>query len=91
MRFFEKEYERMDLCTLRFLHCPPCDYSPGLTEGKPGTAVRIGEHTDFGMLTFLFHDSLASGEGLQLKKTEGGEVSERNIVPALPILHSLLW
>jgi isopenicillin N synthase-like dioxygenase len=45
-------------------------------ECKPldGGQVRIGEHTDFGMLTLLFHDSAASGEGLQVKSVEGGAV-----------------
>jgi len=29
--------------------------------------LRIGEHTDFGLITLLFHDSATSGEGLQVR------------------------
>jgi len=35
-RFFEKTFSRWDQCTLRFLHFPPCDFTPdsqGDTDG----------------------------------------------------------
>ena len=69
--YFERSLEKMDLCTLRFLHYPPCD---GPTEEADGTraAVRVGEHTDFGAFTFLL---LGEGAvGLQVKKIAGAEV-----------------
>eukprot|EP00232_Nephroselmis_pyriformis_P027819 CAMPEP_0182869110 /NCGR_PEP_ID=MMETSP0034_2-20130328/9728_1 /TAXON_ID=156128 /ORGANISM="Nephroselmis pyriformis, Strain CCMP717" /LENGTH=227 /DNA_ID=CAMNT_0025001549 /DNA_START=36 /DNA_END=716 /DNA_ORIENTATION=+ len=53
--FFARTFAKMDLCTLRFLHCPPCDFDPEAVERDGGggfRAIRIGEHTDFGMLTF---------------------------------------
>jgi len=58
LRFFSKACEKTDLCTLRFLHCPPCDFDPGSATGDTDkVALRLGEHTDFGMVTILFHDS----------------------------------
>ena len=66
VRFFEKTFVKWDQCTLRFLHFPPCDFTPGESDGSEAKAqLRIGEHTDFGMVTLLFHDSATSGEGLQ--------------------------
>lgn len=67
MRFFEKTFTSWNQCTLRFLHFPPCDFTPGESDGASAkkSQLRIGEHTDFGMLTLLFHDSATSGEGLQ--------------------------
>mmetsp|Transcript_1202 Transcript_1202/g.2769 ORF Transcript_1202/g.2769 Transcript_1202/m.2769 type:complete len:356 (-) Transcript_1202:238-1305(-) len=70
--FFLRSLERFDLCTLRMLHYPPCKM-PTPTRGVPAkTAIRVGEHTDFGAYTFLL---LGDGaEGLQLKPVVGGEV-----------------
>ena len=69
--YFHATLRELDLCTLRFLHYPPCD---GPTEEADGTraAVRVGEHTDFGAFTFLL---LGEGAvGLQVKKIAGAEV-----------------
>ena len=78
LRFFDKTFKKWDQCTLRFLHFPPCDFVAGDSDGSSSTStkaqIRIGEHTDFGMVTLLFHDSATSGEGLQVKKTKGGVV-----------------
>jgi isopenicillin N synthase-like dioxygenase len=71
--FFERTFKRMDQCTLRFLHFPPCEYAAGAQDDVDAT-LRIGEHVDFGMITLLFHDGEAAGEGLQVKKAEMGAV-----------------
>ena len=71
--FFERTFKRMDQCTLRFLHFPPCKYAAGAQDDVDAT-LRIGEHVDFGMITLLFHDGEAAGEGLQVKKAEMGAV-----------------
>ena len=69
--FFSKTLEKMDLCTARFLHYPPCA-SPTGDGANLSKAIRVGEHTDFGAFTFLL---LGEGaEGLQVKPTLGGEV-----------------
>ncbi|KAL1515509.1 hypothetical protein AB1Y20_002131 [Prymnesium parvum] len=76
--FFSRTLERMDLCTLRFLHYPPCDeHAEGVPpdeEGEDGRLppLRVGEHTDFGLFTFLL---LGEGaEGLQIKPVRGAEI-----------------
>jgi isopenicillin N synthase-like dioxygenase len=79
--FFSKTLEEMDLCTMRMLHYPPLD---GLNDeeysrlGDDGTshAIRLGEHTDFGIFTFLFIHQLDqdSSLGLQLKPVEGSDL-----------------
>jgi isopenicillin N synthase-like dioxygenase len=69
--FFLKCFEQFDLSTMRFLHYPPCD----VPEPSAGTtaSLRVAEHTDFGMFTFLL---LGDGaRGLQVKPVEGGTVS----------------
>lgn len=71
--YFVKTMHRMDLCTMRYLHYPPCD-SSHITSSDRGVsqAVRVGEHTDFGAYTFLL---LPKGAlGLQIKPVGGGEV-----------------
>jgi len=70
--FFTKVLERADMSVLRLNHYPPCDFVPGDTDGaSAGGAIRTGEHTDFGLFTFLFLDGEAPG--LQVKKArEGG-------------------
>jgi isopenicillin N synthase-like dioxygenase len=76
--YFSKTLSTMDLCTLRMLHYPPCprdeidDGSNNITN-----SIRVGEHTDFGIFTFLFvndfHDE--SSHGLQVKAVEGGDLN----------------
>lgn len=79
--FFSCSMARHDQSTLRFLHYPPCSI-PAVDNNTPGgsycsqsaaPAIRCGEHTDFGIFTFLV---LAPGapEGLQVKPVQGGEV-----------------
>mmetsp|Transcript_25165 Transcript_25165/g.46119 ORF Transcript_25165/g.46119 Transcript_25165/m.46119 type:complete len:341 (+) Transcript_25165:84-1106(+) len=69
--FFSKHFQKWDMVTLRFLHYPPVDYEGPLDSSK---AIRIGEHTDFGMFTFLFIENAGSTEsrGLQAKPVQGG-------------------
>ena len=70
--YFARSLSRMDLCTLRFLHYPPCDMPSEAAVDGGGAAIRVGEHTDFGAYTFLL---LGEGaRGLQLKPVDGGEV-----------------
>ena len=77
MDTFSKTLQKFDLCTIRFLHYPPCtDYFEGGNDEsekkKKQKAIRVGEHTDFGAYTFLF---LKNGPmGLQVKSVEGGEI-----------------
>eukprot|EP00591_Stephanopyxis_turris_P006922 CAMPEP_0195522930 /NCGR_PEP_ID=MMETSP0794_2-20130614/21589_1 /TAXON_ID=515487 /ORGANISM="Stephanopyxis turris, Strain CCMP 815" /LENGTH=360 /DNA_ID=CAMNT_0040652807 /DNA_START=80 /DNA_END=1162 /DNA_ORIENTATION=+ len=79
--YFSDTLRNMDLCTLRLLHYPPCDVShqtPHDPEEAEKCAIRVGEHTDFGIFTFLFvndyHDE--SSLGLQVKAVNGGEVQQ---------------
>eukprot|EP00306_Pavlova_sp_CCMP459_P016473 CAMPEP_0185203832 /NCGR_PEP_ID=MMETSP1140-20130426/53727_1 /TAXON_ID=298111 /ORGANISM="Pavlova sp., Strain CCMP459" /LENGTH=136 /DNA_ID=CAMNT_0027771345 /DNA_START=66 /DNA_END=472 /DNA_ORIENTATION=+ len=62
--FFLRAFRTMELCTVRFLHYPPChSVSTALDspDGSAASAIRVGEHTDFGMNTVLFLDSGARG------------------------------
>ena len=72
--FFTRNLERFDRCTLRSLHYPPCDWDDdaGHDPSTTKTALRIGEHTDFGMFTFLLTNP--GPDGLQFKSAEGAEV-----------------
>ena len=79
--YFEKTMTEMDLCTLRMLHYPPC---PAIEsdESDPASAIRVGEHTDFGAYTFLFVNNLhdESSHGLQVKSIEGGDLGCGSLV-----------
>ena len=85
--YFTKTLQTMDLCTMRWLHYPPCSPTEVTGETKfseEGCAIRVGEHTDFGIFTFLFvHDwDDSSSLGLQIKKppTSGQEPFWESIV-----------
>jgi isopenicillin N synthase-like dioxygenase len=80
--FFAKTVAKMDLCTVRFLHCPPCDFHETCSSTTTTTLddnddaallppLRVGEHTDFGAVTFLFYDDTSAG--LQIKPVDGGD------------------
>jgi len=70
--FLAKSIETYDMCALRLNHYPPCDFVPGETDGATASgAIRAGEHTDFGLFTFLFLDGEAPG--LQVKKACEGD------------------
>lgn len=79
--YFAKTLTDMDLCTLRMLHYPPCDEGDNDTDSnrqvKGSTAIRVGEHTDFGIFTFLFVKDIQdeSSHGLQVKAVEGCDLS----------------
>ena len=75
IHYFSKTLETMDLCTLRMLHYPPCndtDITENGIDKKESCSIRVGEHTDFGIFTFLFihdfHDT--SSLGLQVKTVD---------------------
>jgi isopenicillin N synthase-like dioxygenase len=75
---FVDTLKEFDSCTIRFLHGPPC---PDEFDNDRRTAnggdlerpIRVGEHTDFGMVTFLLLGKHGA-EGLQLKSVEGGDL-----------------
>jgi isopenicillin N synthase-like dioxygenase len=71
MDFFTQTLKEMNLCTIRFLHYPPCDFNE--TSEALDKPIRIGEHTDFGAVTFLLLGDNGA-EGLQIKPVEGGEI-----------------
>ena len=73
-RFFERNFEVVDQCTLQFLHFPPVDAADAVNDDDIATQLRVGEHTDFGMVTLLFHDSVVNGAGLQVKKAATDQV-----------------
>ena len=76
--FFARHLQQFDLCTVRLLHYPPCDWQQEANNddkdanGNTKTALRIGEHTDFGLFTFLF--THPGPDGLQIKPVAGAEV-----------------
>ena len=70
--YFRQTLNELDLCILRFNHYPPCDAPPESGGEASLKSIRIGEHTDFGVYTFLL---LGEGaKGLQVKPVTGGEV-----------------
>ena len=70
-QFFVESLQNMNLCTQRFLHYPAYpEYNP--LEEPP---ARIGEHTDFGLYTFLLLGDNGA-EGLQIKPVLGGDTED---------------
>eukprot|EP00178_Gracilaria_changii_P020094 TRINITY_DN582_c0_g1_i1.p2 TRINITY_DN582_c0_g1~~TRINITY_DN582_c0_g1_i1.p2 ORF type:complete len:205 (+),score=36.21 TRINITY_DN582_c0_g1_i1:839-1453(+) len=50
--------QTLDLATLRLLHYPPCEFVAGHSTGEhPTAAIRVGEHSDYGLFTLLFCDA----------------------------------
>lgn len=47
---FARTLRSFDMCTLRFLHFPPCELGSG-DAGSSAVPIRVGEHTDFGAYT----------------------------------------
>lgn len=80
---FSKTIDSMNQCTLRMLHYPPVidmnetDEKVDNETAVVKEAIRIGEHTDFGLFTFLFvrNHEMACSQGLQVKAVEGGDLS----------------
>ena len=69
--FFLETLVTMDLCTIRFLHCSPCDIE--MTSVSTDQSLRVGEHTVFGAFTFLLL-GVHGAEGLQIMPVERGLV-----------------
>lgn len=61
--YFESAFARNEFTAVRLLHYPPYVPTDGCNGGNECAAVRAGEHTDFGLFTFLFTD----GPGLQAR------------------------
>ena len=80
LRFFERTFKRFDFTTLRMLHFPPVGDASGGPAGERD-ALRIGEHTDFGMVTLLFHDAESAGAGLQLRRAGAGAGNDASGAP----------
>ena len=65
------EHPGPDLCTMKFLHYPPCESTSVVEAADATNALRIAEHTDWGMFTFLL---LRDGAmGLQIRPVDFGE------------------
>ncbi len=75
--YFSGTMDSMDLCTLRLLHYPPCDAGDVKDNLDSSSAIRVGEHTDFGIFTFLFVNNYQdeSSLGLQVKAIEGSDMN----------------
>jgi isopenicillin N synthase-like dioxygenase len=79
-RFFVRRHVDKDLCTLRLLKYPALgDAAAGAAavggEAEPTSAVRAGEHTDFGAITIVFvstADGADAAKGLQVRKPGSG-------------------
>jgi len=70
--FFSRAFESHDNSALVFVHYPPCDFESGISDGSNSAgSIRVGEHADFGLFTFLFLESGAPG--LQVRKAAEGE------------------
>lgn len=66
--FFVKNMQNLENNALRIMHYPPMDYIPQPTLQEKD-AVRVSEHCDISMFTFVFTDT----EGLQLRVEHEGE------------------
>lgn len=66
--FFVSKMQNLENNALRVMHYPPMDFiAPPTLEEKDG--VRVSEHCDISMFTFVFTDS----PGLQLRVEKDGE------------------
>lgn len=71
--YFIAALKKNESTTVRILHYPPCKLpSPEINKSTKG-AIRAGEHTDFGLFTFLFTD----GPGLQARENSSSEFESR--------------
>lgn len=70
--FFASGFKRNENSALVFSHYPPCDFELGVSDGaSAGGSIRVGEHADFGLFTFLFLEGTTPG--LQVRKAAEGE------------------
>jgi hypothetical protein len=54
--FFSRHLQGFDLATLRMLHYPPCDWDDSMSQvGNVSQALRINEHTDFGLFVRTYY------------------------------------
>jgi len=74
--FFVRAHAEMFSTCMRLNHYPPCKFEPHVSDGHGGLgAIRIGEHTDFGLFTFLLLEG--ASPGLQVKKAALGAASDQ--------------
>ena len=70
---FTKQLNTYNLCTARFLHYPSCDFHDSVSASAGiDEAIRVGEHTDFGVFTFLLLRNGQGPMGLQIRAGERG-------------------
>lgn len=67
--YFLEALRKNESTTVRLLHYPPCQLPASDSKNDAEGAIRAGEHTDFGLFTFLFTD----GPGLQARENLGSE------------------
>eukprot|EP00746_Dinoflagellata_sp_MGD_P042412 gnl/MRDRNA2_/MRDRNA2_202854_c0_seq1.p1 gnl/MRDRNA2_/MRDRNA2_202854_c0~~gnl/MRDRNA2_/MRDRNA2_202854_c0_seq1.p1 ORF type:complete len:415 (-),score=86.46 gnl/MRDRNA2_/MRDRNA2_202854_c0_seq1:472-1578(-) len=79
--YFRSKLQKFDLCTVRMNYYPALarvQKAEGAgSEMDLSSAVRVGEHTDFGAFTYLFVNDFhqAESQGLQVKGIAGAEMS----------------
>eukprot|EP00933_Yihiella_yeosuensis_P034582 TRINITY_DN28058_c0_g1_i1.p1 TRINITY_DN28058_c0_g1~~TRINITY_DN28058_c0_g1_i1.p1 ORF type:complete len:380 (-),score=61.80 TRINITY_DN28058_c0_g1_i1:140-1279(-) len=75
--FFSRAHSKMSETCLTLVHYPPCDFVPDVSNGHGNShgALRVGEHADFGMFTFLLLEE--SAPGLQVRKGVAGAASDQ--------------
>jgi len=74
LELFVRAHTQMSGTCMTLNHYPPCKFEPEVSDGGSG-AIRIGEHADFGLFTFLLLEGTSSG--LQVKKAALGAASEQ--------------
>lgn len=76
--FFERAHAKMFSTCMTLNHYPPCKFEPDVSDGHGGLgAIRIGEHADFGLFTFLLLEH--ASQGLQVKKAALGAASDQYV------------
>jgi isopenicillin N synthase-like dioxygenase len=82
--YFSNTLTELDLSTLRLLHYPPVSTIESSSHDDDPTteSIRVGEHTDFGLFTFLFVHEMAdvSSQGLQVKPIDGADLGLGSLV-----------
>jgi len=105
LNYFSKTLKELDLTTVRMLHYPPIatsesssssSSSPSAVDDMDNLAnesIRVGEHTDFGLFTFLLVHNIAdvSSQGLQVKPIEGADLGMGSLVERESTMFTSGW